>query len=281
MGKSILQALNSLQLFLILWLAASHDCIAQLKSRASVQFETATQKIKNQDYNDALELLTHAIKSDPDFCEAWLSRGVVYHQKKEFEKALFDYNRALVCYPGYPMAFYNRGISKLAQGDHYGALRDFSNALEKMQDHVPTLYNRSWTFLLLGDTAKSLIGLGQCIEKSPEYMPALLLQAVINRKQGEQDIALKQYSSILRRDSAVVIARFNRAHIYYLSGEYDKAREDFLKLSNDFPDDALIQLHTGALLSQSGNVKEACILWDRAAAAGSLEALQLIKRYCQ
>lgn len=254
---------------------------AQIKSKAIVHFENAVRKIKNQEYNSALEDLNHAIKADPNLYEAWLTRGVVYHQKNEFEKAILDFNRALVCFPGYPMAFYNRGISKLSQGDHYGALKDFSNALDKMPDHVPTLYNRSWTFLLLGDTAKSLIGLGQCIEKNPGYMPALLLQAVINRKQGKQNVALNLYSSILKKDSAIVVARFNRAHLFYLMGEYTKAQEDFLKLSIEFPDDALIQLHTGALLSQTGNVKEACILWDKAAAAGSPEALQLIKRYCQ
>lgn len=254
---------------------------AQIKSKASVHFENAVKKIKIQEYNSALDDLNHAVKADPDFCEAWLTRGVAHHQKKEFEKAILDFNRALVCFPGYPMAFYNRGLSKLSQGDHYGALRDFSNALDKMPDHLPTLYNRSWTFLLLGDTVKSISGLSLCIEKNPNYIPALLLQAVINRKQGHQDVALNLYSSVLKKDSAIILARFNRAHLYYLSGEYSKAKEDFLKLSNEFPEDALIQLHTGALLSQSGNIKEACLLWDRAAASGSAEALQLIKRYCE
>jgi len=280
MGKSILQTLSFIAIFLTLWLAASHTCFAQLKSKASVQFETATQKIKTQDYNDALELLTHAIKSDPDFCEAWLSRGVVYHQKKEFEKAILDYNRALVCSPGYPMAFYNRGISKLAQGDHYGALRDFSNALDKMPDHIPTLFNRSWTFLQLGDTVKCLEGLKLCLEKNLTYFPALLLKAVIERAQGKTELALSHYNEILKSDKEVATARFNRAHLLYLKGELNLARLDFQQLVNNFPDDALILLHTGALYSLTGNPKEACALWGKAVSVGSPEALQLIKRYC-
>ncbi len=280
MGKSILQTLSFLAIFLSLWLAASHIGYAQLKSQASVQFETATQKIKTQDYNGALELLNHTIKSNPDFCEAWLSRGVVYHQKKEFENAILNYNRALVCSPGYPMAFYNRGISKLAQGDQYGALRDFSNALDKMPEHVPTLFNRSWTFLQLGDTVKCLDGLKLCLEKNPTYFPALLLKAVIERAHGKTELALSYYNEILKSDKEVATARFNRAHLLYLNGELNLARIDFQQLVNDFPDDPLILLHTGALYSLTGNPTEACALWKKAVSVGSPEALQLIKRYC-
>lgn len=252
----------------------------QHTDRSRQGYEAAVRKINSEDWNGALTELNTVIKSHPEFCEGWLTRGVVHHYKKEYEKAIQDYNRSLVCYPGYPMAFFNRGVTRLAMGDHYGALRDFSNASEKMPEHVPTLYNRAWTFLQLGDTVKAQQGLQACLSLNEGYIPALLMNAVLHRLHGDSTETIRNYQKILKAEDQASIARYNLAHLYYQRGEIAAAKEEFIRLGKEYPDDMLIQLHAGAVFSLSGNQAEACRYWQRAAQAGSPEALVLIKRYC-
>ena len=59
---------------------------------------------------------------------AFYNRGLAYFYKREFEKAVEDYDQAIRLNPNYAMAIFNRGQAKLKMGDKASAEQDMAQA---------------------------------------------------------------------------------------------------------------------------------------------------------
>ena len=61
---------------------------------------------------------------------AYSNRGNAFDDRKDYERAIADFDAAIKIDPRYATAFYNRGNSKLNSGDKAGAIADYREALE-------------------------------------------------------------------------------------------------------------------------------------------------------
>jgi len=61
---------------------------------------------------------------------AYSNRGNAFDDRKDYERAIADFDAAIKIDPRYATAFYNRGNSKLNSGDRAGAIADYRQALE-------------------------------------------------------------------------------------------------------------------------------------------------------
>jgi regulator of sirC expression with transglutaminase-like and TPR domain len=75
--------------------------------------------------------------------------GVVYSERKEYEKAAAEYQRAIDLHPLFPAAYYNHGNDLLARGQYRKAVRRFSKALRLYPTDVWALNNRGLAYLKL------------------------------------------------------------------------------------------------------------------------------------
>ena len=75
------------------------------------------------DYDKALEL-------NPQYTEAYNSRGNAKYASGDHEGAIADYDKAIECDPQHADAYSNRGSAKDASGDHAGAREDWARARE-------------------------------------------------------------------------------------------------------------------------------------------------------
>jgi tetratricopeptide (TPR) repeat protein len=135
------------------------------------------------DFDSKINDYSEAIRLNPDFAEAYKSRGNMYVRKFDLEKALADYEAALKLNPQYPEAYYNRGSVRSELGDADGALADFAEALRFMQpnaeefdeglrytrkQYAVALHNRAQNFFLAGQYNEALADL----KKANDIMPA-------------------------------------------------------------------------------------------------------------
>ena len=69
-----------------------------------------------KDYDKAIADYNEAIRLDPGYAHAYNGRGKTWSAKKDYDKAIADYNEAIRLYPGYVHAYCNRGVAFLLTG---------------------------------------------------------------------------------------------------------------------------------------------------------------------
>ena len=65
----------------------------------------------------------------PSNVDSWISRGNAWHGKGEYDKAVEDYNQAILLKPNYALVFSNRGNTRTQKGEYEKAFTDFYEAL--------------------------------------------------------------------------------------------------------------------------------------------------------
>jgi tetratricopeptide (TPR) repeat protein len=92
--------------------------------------EAAKQSIKNGNLDRATRDLTAAVRADPLYAEAYVSRGQALFQLGETEQAIADLNEGIRLDPRNAVAIRARGMAQLYKGDEEAALTDLSKAIQ-------------------------------------------------------------------------------------------------------------------------------------------------------
>ena len=110
-------------------------------------------KVKGE-YDRALEDYDRAILLNPSFANAYNNRGVIYRLKGEYDRAIKDYDEAIWLDSNVPASFYNRGIAYSEKQDYDHALGDFDVVLRFNPKNALALYARGIVRLNIGDTQR-------------------------------------------------------------------------------------------------------------------------------
>src|SRR5215510_860465 len=84
---------------------------------------------KSRDYDGALAALNKALELDPGNPSSLNTRGLVYSNKGEEERALADYDLATQKRPNFPAPYNNRGLIYLRRGELQRAYDEINIAL--------------------------------------------------------------------------------------------------------------------------------------------------------
>jgi len=101
-------------------------------------------------FDEALNNLILATRSNPNFYEAYLNLGNVYFDLAEFNLAIANYNYALKIKPNYTDALTNRGNIYFCLKEFEKALADHDEALEISPNSPNANWNKSLTLLMCG-----------------------------------------------------------------------------------------------------------------------------------
>lgn len=96
-----------------------------------------------RDWDRAIQDYDQAIRLDPDFALARNNRGSAYQHKGDYERALRDYNNAIRLDSTFAVAFSNRGRVHHFQENYALAIRDYDQAIELDPDYALAYYNRA------------------------------------------------------------------------------------------------------------------------------------------
>jgi len=76
--------------------------------------------------------------SDGNRAVAYVNRGIAYAGKKDYDRAIADFNEAIRINPNYAVAYSNRGNLFEARGRRNEAIADFRRALAIDPNHQPS-----------------------------------------------------------------------------------------------------------------------------------------------
>ena len=126
---------------------------------------------------------------------AFHNRGIEYHKKGLYDRAIAEYNQAIKLNPDYTSAFYNRGRAYAKKGLYDRAVTDFDAAIKLKPDHALAFNNRGRAYA----------------------------------KKGLYDQAIADFYAAIRLKPDYALAFDNRGRIYAKKGLHDRAEADFTR----------------------------------------------------
>lgn len=126
--------------------------IAKASKAGDFYIQGQSQHVKG-DSQAAIASFTQAISLNPNYAEAYNSRGLAYFDLGNQQGAIADYNEAIRLNPNFAPAYNNRGNARAANNDKQGAIADLQRAA--------TIFERENNRQLYQEVMNNLKELGQ------------------------------------------------------------------------------------------------------------------------
>lgn len=123
---------------------------------------------------------------------AAFDKGLAYLDRKMYDDAIAEFNKAIEINPQYSDAYYNRGFSNAKRGNLDQAIVDYTKAIGFNPNDADTYFNRGLAY----------------------------------HKKNQFDQAIADYSRSIKLSPNVADTYYNRALDYYLKRDYDSSWDD-------------------------------------------------------
>jgi tetratricopeptide (TPR) repeat protein len=152
------------------------------------------KKFLAREYGQAIKNYTEAIKLNPNFLDAYTSRGISRELLKDHQGAIQDYDLAIKTAdnPARLANVYNsRGISRIKLGDKQDALRDFTRAITLEPKQTIYHRNRAAVYADLKDWSAAINNYNVAIQSNHKETELYRLRAQVYFSKGDNISALK------------------------------------------------------------------------------------------
>ena len=164
------------------------------------------------------ELYTNAIEANPNFTDAYINRGLVYNELKEYKNSIADYDKAIEMDSKCALAFNNRGYSKFLAGDLDGALKDYNKAILLNPKMKMALDNKAMLF------SKA------CMEDDKDFGEKYYLSlGIVELREGNIAEAIRNFDESIKLNSNTELPYFYKGIAYQSLGKNDEAFENYSK----------------------------------------------------
>jgi hypothetical protein len=104
-------------------------------------------------WKSSIELMSYLIEHEPDSAPlAHFNRGNAYAHRYELDRAIDDYNAAIILEPAFTLAYKNRGDTYAEKGDVDAAINDYTKALSLAPDDFDAYIGRGNLYMKKGRT---------------------------------------------------------------------------------------------------------------------------------
>ena len=254
-------------------------------------------------WKDGETLFTDLIEKYPTLSFAYNNRGYLFYRyKKDYNRALLDYNKSIELDPGFHRAFSNRGVLYYNTGKPELALADFSSALKYNAVNTDALIGRANTYSTLKKFAESIPDYDKYLTLMPEDSKAWMWLGTAKTNVGKYDEAISVINKSLtmnpkdsesyywlgiafskKNDNQNAIVNFNKAielnpekaEYYswrgltnYALKKYEEGVADYTKAITMNPNDPAVFVNRSIAYNEMKMYKEA---WEDINTAGKMK----------
>ncbi|MBF0384820.1 MAG: tetratricopeptide repeat protein [Candidatus Omnitrophica bacterium] len=180
-------------------------------------------------WRNTYNLWTYTIQRNPLSPLAFMSRGVFWAEKGNYNLALNDINNSISLYPDYTKALLNRAEVYMYLGRNDLAIIDYTKAIS-LEPDSRLYFGRGNVYFDKGDPFNALLDFNKAIELNPNCGECFNNRGNVYFVKGEKDLALKDYSRDLEINPGKESTYLNRAALYVQKKEYKKAMQDIEKV---------------------------------------------------
>jgi tetratricopeptide (TPR) repeat protein len=200
-------------------------------------------------WKNSFTLWTYIIEREPERAPfAYNNRGLAFYRAGQLNKAMKDYNRAIVLKPSYYEAYYNRGIIFDEMGQFSKAMEDYTTAIVLNPSFYPAYNNRGILCSRAGLFGKAIEDFNKAIAINPKHVNAYSNRGLTFTLIDQYDKALEDFSEVIEADqnNARGEVYVDRGRLYLGKGNKELAVRDFQRacdLGDEEGCKALKQIH--------------------------------------
>jgi tetratricopeptide (TPR) repeat protein len=172
---------------------AYHQTIKELNAVES--FETGYQLLIAKRRKEALRALTMSVELDPQFAEAYNTRGLAYEELGDIRRAIQDYHKTFQLNPKSAIACNNLGIAYGKMGNHRQAIAGYDKAIALDPLYANAYGNRGNAYRKLGKFEQAVSDFNKVIELNPQLALAYFLRGGIYAALGDNNRACADFKT--------------------------------------------------------------------------------------
>jgi len=146
--------------------------IETLQQGANIPDEQYTREQKIPEKSIRRGVFMRNLATDEFLAQVHNNLGVIFSERKDFEKAAREYERALDLDSRLPAAYYNYGNDLLRTNEYRRAAHLFSKSLRLYPTDVWALNNRGLTYVKMGKPEKGRRDFEAALRLDPAFEPA-------------------------------------------------------------------------------------------------------------
>jgi tetratricopeptide (TPR) repeat protein len=179
----------------------------------------------------SLNDLNRAIESNPKHVDEYFERAQLFIEKKEYWRAIDDYNRAMN--NGYnnatirATALSSRGCVFLIMKDYDSVINDCTKAIAIDPSCVPGYFNRGSAYFMKKQYKPAISDCAEAIRLAPNLVGAWDMRGDAYMFEGNSDLAIADYSRVVKLNPTLVKTYLKRGEAFYHKQNYKGAIEDY------------------------------------------------------
>jgi arylsulfatase A-like enzyme/Flp pilus assembly protein TadD len=143
----------------------------------------ASRQDPNSD--EGIRALTKVVREDPEVIDAWFMLGNEYFKRREFERAIDNYARALELKPDYYLAVINMANAYRQAGEDDKALVGYRRFLELDPKNPQIRFEMAQVLIDKGELDEATEQLGETLRLEPKMAAARNALGVVRIKRGD------------------------------------------------------------------------------------------------
>jgi tetratricopeptide (TPR) repeat protein len=163
------------------------------------------------EYDRAIDNFSRVIELTPnakDINKTYYNRGIAFHKKRDYDKALYDFTQALDTTPSSDKEmmysiFKSRGNAYLMADNYDKAIKDYNDAvlLQPSQKKNQFLYhNLGWAWFNKGQYGNAINAFSEAIDLDPAYASAYFGRATVWHAREDNQRAIIDAKEAVRLD---------------------------------------------------------------------------------
>jgi tetratricopeptide (TPR) repeat protein len=228
---------------------------AESESEAAIaRGNTAYDK---KDYDKAISEYNEAIRLNPNNARAYRERGRAYYRKKEYDKVLNDCTEAIHLDQCYAPAYNTRGTAYYEKKDHEKAISDYTKAIRLDPNYTFAYENRGLAYYRKKEYEKAISDYTDAIRLEPNFAFAYYDRGLAYYLKKDHEKAISDYTDAIRLDPNFAWAYHRRGMAYGEKNDYDKAISDYNEAILLDPRNASVYRNRGWAYKSQGKFGEA------------------------
>jgi len=178
-----------------------------------------------KEFEKAITDYSKAISLKPDFAKAYHNRGTAYFYTNRDSLAILDFNKAISYDPTYAETWGNRGSAKARSGHYQAALEDFNKAIQLDPAFPDNYSNRGLTYEMLGNYEAAIADYYQYLKIKPDDAKAYNVIGIDKQKLKKYKESLEDFDKAISMDPQGLYY-LSRSYSWNALGEKSKALSD-------------------------------------------------------